>query len=139
MPHVDLLIQRHVLNQADPVTWAKTHGYGDIRHPFEASVGKPGQVAVFPRAVESLEPREQRLGVEFVFDTGLHFPSEGQAGAVALSLFRALSAPTATWRLPTRWGLWFRCKGPFDDLFIDPHTHERLHRRLEPELFSEHL
>ncbi len=118
MPHVHMLIQKHILGPAEAMVWAKANGYGDIRLPFEDTVKKPGAVAVFPTIVDSLEPREHKLGVEFVFETGMYYTCENLVLWNTLALYERLADSKAVWKLPERWGLWFCHKHPSDNLFV---------------------
>lgn len=136
MPHLHFYIGCN--GPATANTWARANGFADIRLPFERVLGKPKQIAVFTHRVRSLEPEETRLDLEFVIDTGMYFAYEDAAGAMTIKLYHELTANDTPWRLPENghWGLWFRCKGPFDDIFISPANYETQLRRFEHVLMS---
>lgn len=125
MPHLFAKIDEGVLvvENTSARVFASEAGYGDIRVAVERILKKEGQIALFAEPVSSIEPIETRLDVEFVLDTGIFYPNQPDALVVALGIFEHIKDDSAKWRLPKKWGFWFRCKGDFDDIFISPGTY----------------
>lgn len=133
MPQMKMIINPKVVDALPNLTaieWARKEGFEDVRLPVEEVLDEPGQVAVFPRFDESMEPESKLLGVEFNLHTGRYYAEEKSALYDALIIYRALSDKNAKWVLPKSWGFWFHCKGQFDDIWLDPMGFMTKHERL---------
>lgn len=127
MPHTTLIINKP---DYDANYWVRENGFSTLYQTIGITLGCPGEVAVFAEQKFSHEDPNTRLDLEIVVDSGMYHPESMRAVNTAVALYDAIIA--GSWKLPKKWGLWFRHKCTRPDIFITPDTIETWREKVYP-------